>query len=211
MRSARIACGIALLFSATVASANTNVLIRLESDGRSGREFFVDECLVRGLTNTIPLNDLRKWAVTTMSRYSHFESRKKDKGDDYSLLSTVPKTAVLKQIYKIHEKTPSCRPATIPKEIWETEDADRVMTSFAKKWSVTKKEAALRWSTISLPSAKPSITFYRSANRTIQAISIRWYLYSVIIGDSNFEMKPLSKPFYFEEFAPGLYGIAGYK
>ncbi len=46
------------LLGLLVCSASTNVIVVSESDDRSGRAFFLKECLIRGLTNTIQIEEL---------------------------------------------------------------------------------------------------------------------------------------------------------
>src|SRR6266511_5804825 len=55
-------------------SSETNVLIIPAGDKRAGRVYFVDECLTRGLTNSISLSDLRKWATNTAQLYQRKEA-----------------------------------------------------------------------------------------------------------------------------------------
>ena len=59
---------VVMLVPASVRSDNTNVLIIPKGDGRAGAIFFVDECLTRGLTNTMSVGELRKWVSPVESK-----------------------------------------------------------------------------------------------------------------------------------------------
>src|SRR5688572_3259786 len=74
--SAKLALGGVLLsFLIELAhGAETNVLIIPPEDKRAGAVFFVDECLTRGLTNSISISDLRKWATSTIQLYKNKEA-----------------------------------------------------------------------------------------------------------------------------------------
>lgn len=186
--------------------ADTNTLVIKKSDERPGARFFVDECLTRGLTNSISLSDLRTWATNTIEVYrrreaadSNAEERRHDKVGD----EDVPDS-----IKDMPKRTPSCRilrPSTIVDADWE-----ELVAAFSKVGTIPASEAEDRLLTMVADRGPPAIGFYRSSQGVIEAVTIRWYLYGVLVGGPSFT--PDWKPWYQRKLADGVYlWHGGYK
>jgi hypothetical protein len=185
--------------------ADTNVLIIPRGDHRAGAVFFVDECLTRGLTNSISISDLRKWATNTILVYQQREavSTSTNKVSYPSVLQAdVPQI-----IRTIQSRIPSCRnEKTVPIKGW-----DEFVKQYSKLLGVSKEEAERRLRTIGPDPEPPQIGFWRSSEGAIEAVTISWYIYGVIVGPESFKPNWEHAPWYYRKLAEGIYLYHGYK
>jgi hypothetical protein len=195
-----------LLLRIPAQCGETNVLIIPAGDTRAGAVFFVDECLTRGITNSISVGDLRRWATNLIQRYQQLPhplagTNAVERQLRAPLASDVPET-----IKSIQNRIPACRSAQpLPKEI------DQMMESLAKAWAVSKEEAEARISTIGPDNDPPHVDFWRSPQGTIEAVTINWYIYGVIVGPETYEPAWKYAPWYHRKLADGIYLWHGYK
>src|SRR5580658_8503359 len=91
--------------------ADTNVLIIPRGDRRAGAVFFVDECLTRGLTNSISIRDLRTWATNVLQRYKRRQPLVTGTNAGEKQYSSLLSTDVPETIRSIQNRIPSCRSA----------------------------------------------------------------------------------------------------
>jgi hypothetical protein len=196
-----------LLLGVPAHCADTNVLIIPAGDTRPGAVFFVDECLTRGLTNSISIRDLRTWATNVIQRYNQRQPPVTGTNADENLYLLSP-TDVPEAIRSIQDRTPSCRSAQpMPKiEGW-----DKYMEIWSKSAGISKKEAEERWLTLDPDPDPPKVDFWRSDQGTIEAIGISWYEYGVIVGPESFKPKWEHDPWYYRKLEDGIYLYHGYK
>ena len=192
--------------AAQARSGNTNVLIIPSGDQRAGAIFFTDECLTRGLTNSISIGDLRKWATNTIRKYQEREAKAAASQSSAGKHSRVLEADVPETIRSIQERIPSCRSdAPVPIDGW-----DKFVKEYSKAWSVSEEEAGRMLRTIGPDPARPEVVFWRSTAGAIQAVDIRWYIYGVVVGPESF--KPdWDAPWYHRKLADGVYLWHGYK
>ena len=188
-------------------SANTNVIIIPEGEKRAGAVFFVDECLTRGLTNSISLVELRKWATNTIQLYK----RKDNAGANFTSErnSRVRARDVPDRINQIQTRIPSCRHAKSSKELQALEGYREMISIYAKRWGVTTEEADKRLRTLGPNKESPRVLLVRSEEGVIKAVSIQWYLYGIIIGPDSYRHD--GKPWYKRKLADGVYLWHGHK
>lgn len=104
--------------------AETNILIIPKGDTRAGAVFFVDECLTRGLTNSISTGDLRKWATNTITLYQQRESGLAANNAAQRRYPSVLAKDVPEAIKHIQDLVPSCRSDEPTARTKEEEKAD---------------------------------------------------------------------------------------
>jgi hypothetical protein len=195
-----------LLLRVPAHCAETNVLIIPAGDTRAGAVFFIDECLTRGITNSISIGDLRGWATNLIQRYQQLppplaSTNAVERQLRVPLASDVPET-----IKSIQNRIPSCRSAKpLPKEL------DQAVESLSKVWAVSKEEAKARICTIEPDNDPPEVEFRRSSQGTIEAVTISWYIYGVAVGPETFEPEWEHAPWYHRKLADGIYLWHGYK
>lgn len=197
-----------VFLSSLVVSANcadTNVLIIPGRDHRAGAVFFVDECLTRGLTNSISISDLRKWAISTILVYQQREAVATSTNSfNYP---SVLEADVPQVIRTIQNRIPSClSEKAIPIKDW-----DEFVQQYSKTLGVPKAEAERRLRTIGPDPDPPQIGFWRSSQGAIEAVTISWYLYGVIVGPESFKPNWEHAPWYHRKLAEGIYLYHGYK
>jgi hypothetical protein len=69
MRSITIILLLLSVSSLEIFGAETNTLLVFHAEKRAGAMIFVDECLARGLTNSMAVAELCAWATNTIQRY----------------------------------------------------------------------------------------------------------------------------------------------
>ena len=136
-----------LLLRASARCAETNVLLISDGDTRAGAVFFVDECLTRGLTNSISIRDLRAWATNVIQRYNQRLPPVTGTNVDEKLYSLSP-TDVPEAIKSIQDRTPSCLSKQAMLEIEKMEGGDKFIGIWSKAAGISKKEAEERWATL---------------------------------------------------------------
>jgi hypothetical protein len=185
--------------------ADTNVLIIPSGDHRAGAIYFVDECLTRGLTNSISVSDLRKWATNTIRVYQQREAvSAKTNTVRHSLVIDADVPQIIRTI---QSRIPSCRneePAPI--DGW-----DEFVKQYSKSFAISREEAERRLRTIGPDPDPPTIDFWRSSLGNIEAVTITWYIYGVIIGPESFKPEWEHDPWYHRKLADGIYLWHGYK
>lgn len=188
--------------------SDTNVLIIPSGDHRAGAIFFVDECLTRGLTNSISICDLRKWATNTIRVYQEGESKMAASCQSIVIrYDRVRKADIPEAIQSIQEHIPSCRSdKPIP-----FDGLDKLLEAYSQAWSVSKEEALRRLNTIKPDSGNPRVGFCRSTADDIEAVSISWYDYGVMVGPESFKPEWEHTPWYERKLADGIYLWHGYK
>lgn len=160
--------------------ADTNVLIIPSGDHRAGAIYFVDECLTRGLTNSISIGDLRKWATNTIRIYQQREAASVN-------TNTVRYPSVLEAdvpecIRTMQSHIPCCRSdEPMPIKGW-----DEFVKQYSKSLAISKEEADRQLRTIGPDPVPPAVDFWRSSSGAIEAVTITWYIYGVIVGPESF-------------------------
>ena len=170
---------------AAVATAKTNEVLAFNAEKRAGAVIFVDECLARGLTNSIALPSLREWTTNTIQRYRKGELVLATNNSPSKKYTSVAKSDIPKPINAMQENIPSC------------------------KFSYADKTNAFH--TITADRKPPEVTFFRDATGDIEALSISWYAYGVLVGAHSFEPQWEHKPWYQRKVADGVYLVHGYK
>src|SRR5271170_1187302 len=146
--------------------AETNILIIPSGDHRAGAIYFVDECLTRGVTNSISISDLRKWATNIVRIYQQREAiaAKTNTVRQSSVLAAdVPKT-----IQTMQSRIPACR-SDQPMQI---EGWDQFVNQWRKSLAISKEEAERRLRTIGPDTDPPTVSLWRSPQGDIEAVSI---------------------------------------
>jgi hypothetical protein len=195
-----------LLLRVPARCADTNILIISADDTRAGAVFFVDECLTRGITNSISIGDLRGWATNLIQRYQQLphplaSTNAVERRFQSPLAADVPEA-----IKSIQSRIPSCRSAKpLPKEL------DQAVEQLSKVWAVSKEEAEVRICTLGPDTDPPQVEFWRSSQGTIEAVTINWYIYGVIVGPETFKPDWEHTPWYNRKLADGIYLWHGYK
>jgi hypothetical protein len=185
--------------------AETNILIIPSGDHRAGDIYFVDECLTRGVTNSISIGDLRKWATNIVRIYQQREASAEK-------TNTVRQSSVLaadvpKAIQTMQSRIPACRSdQPMPIEGW-----DQFVNQWRKSLAISKEEAERRLRTIGPDTDPPTVWLWRSPQGDIEAVSIYWYIYGVIVGPESFEPEWEHAPWYHRKLADGIYLWHGYK
>ena len=192
----------------TACCGGTNVLIIPKGDTRAGAIFFVDECLTRGLTNSISITDLRKWATNTIQHYRRLEASSAKSTAAAKQTQLLLAADVPDNIRTIQTRIPSCRSmGAMPKiDGW-----DKILESYSKAWSVSKEEAEARLRTIGPHMEPPTVGLRRSSQDAIEAVTITWYLYGVIVGPESFKPEWDHPPWYHRKLTEGIYLWHGYK
>jgi hypothetical protein len=206
-RLAGFLAAVVMLVPASVRSDNTNVLIIPKGDGRGGAIFFVDECLTRGLTNTMSVGELRKWATNTIITYREREATLAASQSDAKMLSRVEETDIPEAVRTMQDHIPSCRsdePVSI--DGWDT-----LVTVYSEAWAIPKEEASRRLRTIGPDSKQPRVGFLRSTSGAMRAVTLSWYIYGVMIGPESFTPEWEHAPWYHRKLADGIYLWYGYK
>ncbi len=206
-RLAGVLVAVVMLVPASVRSDNTNVLLIPKGERRAGAIFFVDECLTRGLTNTMSLGELRKWATNTITTYREREAPLAVTQRDAKMLSHVEETDIPEAIRAMQDHIPSCRsdePVSI--EGWDT-----LVTVYSEAWAVPKEEASRRLRTIGPDSKQPRVGFLRSTTGAMRAVTVSWQIYGVMIGPESFTPDWEQAPWYHRKLADGIYLWHGYK
>ncbi len=206
-RLAGFLAAVVMLVPASVRSDNTNVLTIPKGDGRAGAIFFVDECLTRGLTNTMSVGGLRKWATNTIITYREREATLAATQSDAKMLSRVEETDIPEAIRAMQDHIPSCRsdePVSI--DGWDT-----LVTVYSEAWAVPKEEASRRLRTIGPDSKQPRVGFLRSTSGAMRAVTVSWSIYGVMIGPESFTPEWDHAPWYHRKLADGIYLWHGYK
>ena len=196
----RIFVVVALLIVRANGAAETNVLVIPDTDKRAGAMFFVDECLTRGITNSILIGDLQKWATNTIRVYQQRESGSTNR----KRYDHVSATEIPDAVKSIQTRIPSCRG---PK--YSFDGFEKLVKTQSAALSITEEEASNRLRTLSPDSKPPRVGFYRSSEGDIQAVTIGWYFYSVIVGPSDFRYR--ADPWYKRNLADGIYLTYRYK
>ena len=104
-----VTCFLILVLGVAARCGETSTLIIPTGDTRAGAVFFVDECLTRGVTNSISIDDLRTWATNLVRHYQQLQpiaagTNAVEKPYPRLLLADLPKAIQL-----IQNHTPSCR------------------------------------------------------------------------------------------------------
>lgn len=189
--------------------ADTNVLIIPSGDHRAGAIFFVDECLTRGLTNSISISDLRKWATNTIQVYRQKEAVLTKSTTNMMRYRSVLDADVPVTIRSIQSLIPSCRSEeSMP---FKVKEWDESVKQYSKNLAISKEEAERQLRTIGPDPDPPKVGFYRSSQDVIQAVTISWYIYGVIIGPESFKPEWEHAPWYHRTLADGVYLWHGYK
>jgi hypothetical protein len=199
-----------LLLGAPARCAETNILMIPAGDDRAGAVFFVDECLTRGLTNSISIRDLRAWATNVIQRYNQRQPPVTWTNIDEKLYSLSP-ADVPEAIKSIQNRTPSCLSVQVISEMEKMKEWDQLMEFYSKAWGVSKKEAEKRYASLDPDSDPPKVDFWRSKQRAIEAISIYWYEYGIIVGPESFKPEWEHPPWYHRKLDDGVYLYHGYK
>jgi hypothetical protein len=100
MRSTTIILLLLWVSSLELFGAETNTLLVFHAEKRAGAMIFVDECLARGLTNSMAVAELRAWATNTIQRYQQPSKNR------YAL---VPDSDIPKSVQMLQTRIPSCR------------------------------------------------------------------------------------------------------
>ena len=199
----RILCIFTTLLGCLMASADsaqTNVLVAPNGYDRGAAVFFIDECLTRGLTNSISISDLRAWATNMIHVYQRRESVAAETNATKKRYSSVLVEDVPEAIRSMQTRIPSCRTPPPQSEDWE-----KFVESFSKMRSISKKDASDALCTYVPDSKSPRVGFWRSAQGTIEAVTITWYLYGIIVGPETFKAEWGYDPYYHIKLADGLY------
>lgn len=186
--------------------ADTNVLTIPKGDSRAGAVFFVDECLTRGLTNSISIKDLRKWATNTIQRYQSLETRMAKSTTAAKLNYSVAVSDIPNSIATIQTRVPSCK-STDAKP--KSDGWNEILEMYSKAWAVSEEEAEARLRTIGPDRDPPKTTLWRSSIGTIEAVAISWHKYGIIVGPESFKAE--WEPWYQRKLADGIYLWHGYK
>jgi hypothetical protein len=196
--------------SVSICLADTNILIIPKGDERVAAVFFIDECLTRGISNSISIKNLRKWATSTIHLYQQRESLLATNNAAEKRYSSVLPAEIPKTITTIQNRTPACRTY----KPLEDERLKEAVELFSKVWSVSKGEAADRLSTVSPDPDPPSVEFYRSPRGAIKAVTIDWYDYGIIVGPPDFKWNSNRENaglFYEKKLEEGIFLWHGYK
>jgi hypothetical protein len=79
---------------------DTNNLLVFDAEKRPGGRIFIDECLTRGLTNSMTLTELRAWATNAIQKYNHLP--------DFKTVS-ITNGDVPKAVETLQMSIPSCK------------------------------------------------------------------------------------------------------
>jgi len=188
--------------------ADTNVLVIPKEYDRAGAIFFVDECLTRGLTNSISIDDLRKWATNTILLYQRRETVLTNTNGAPKPYLSVLAADVPEAIRTMQTRIPSCKSSKPSQKI---EGWEKALELYSKAWAVSKEEVENRLRTIGPDSEPPKVGFYRSSQGAIEAVTISWYIYGVTIGPEPFKPDREHEYWYQRKLADGVYLWHGYK
>jgi hypothetical protein len=168
-----LVCVIVVLLSLSlrpVFAVDTNDVVVFQSEKRPGAVIFVDECLTRGITNSMSFADLRAWATNVLGHYQQTRD------------TTIPKSDIIDSLQK---HTPSCR------------------FSYAS--------ATNDFFTIGPDLEPPTVSFFQGNSGSVEAVSIRWYIYGIIVGPESFSPTWEHAPWYHRKLSDGIYLWHGYK
>src|SRR2546427_1170308 len=140
--------------------ADTNILVIPGADKRAGAIFFVDECLTRGLTNSISLGDLRQWATNTIQLYQRRESVLARTKATQKRYPSVLAADVPESVRTIQTRIPSCRSSEPTPQIVNSE---KFLENYSKVLAVSKEEAEKRLRTIGPEMEPPKVGFFRAS------------------------------------------------
>ena len=198
----------ALLLSASpVFSANTNVIVISKTDKRAGAVFFMDECFMRGLTNSISLVELRKWATNTIQIYQ--PRMNADKAAGRKLKGSVRAQHIPRTVKEIQTRIPSCRHEETAAELRTSEGYSGFIASYAQGLGVSIEEAEARMRTLSPDDSPPRVNLLIAEDGKIEAVSISWYIYGVVVGPKSY--KDDDPAWYQRKIEEGIYILHGYK
>ena len=153
----------------------TSSLLTFSADKRPGAIIFTDECLARGLTNSMTLAELRAWATNVIEHYSQ--------RSDFRTVA-LSKSDVPKAVLTLQTRIPSC------KHSYPRTPSD--------------------YDTIAPDPTPPVVAFERDRSGHIEAVSISWRGYGVIVGQESFVPKWDYKPWYSRKLTDGVYLWHGY-
>jgi hypothetical protein len=185
MHTTRIILLLLFMSIVAVSMAETNAVLVFHAEKRAGAVVFVDECLTRGLTNSMSLAELRQWATNTIQRYRRLESILATNKTPSKRYDLVKSSDIPKALLTLHTNMPSCK------------------FSYAA--------ATNDFSTIGPTPSPCTVSFFRSDSGEIEALSIYWYIYGVIVGPESFVAKWVHDPWYHRKLADGVYLWHGYK
>jgi len=193
-------------FAGITYCADTNILVVPKGDNRAAAFFFVDECLSHGLTNSISLVDLRKWAMATVEKYQRWELALATSSAVVKEYHSVLPVDIPESIKTIQSRIPSCRSTEAMSQI---EGWGKMVEAYSEYWAVSKEEAENKLRTLHPDAEAPAVEFVRSSDRSIKAIAISWYIYGIVVGSESFKLN--WEPYYQRKLADGIYLVHGYK
>jgi hypothetical protein len=185
MHTARIILILLFMSIAAVSMAETNAALVFHAEKRAGAVVFVDEGVTRGLSNSMSLSELRQWATNTIQRYRRWESIPATNKAPSKRYDFVKSGDIPKALLTLHANIPSCR------------------FSYAA--------ATNDFYTIGPTPSPCTVSFFRSESGEIEAVSIYWYIYGVIVGSESFVAHWENEPRYHRKLADGVYLWHGYK
>jgi hypothetical protein len=197
-----------LLLRVPARCADTNILVIPAEDTRAGDVFFMDECFTRGLTNSISIGDLRAWATNLIQRYQLEQPALAGTNANEKQYPPLLPADIPEAIRSIQSRIPSCRSA---KPMPNIEGRDKFLESYSKAWAVSKEEAEGQLRTIGPDQEQPTVDFWRASSGVIEAVTISWYSYGVIVGPESFKPEWEHDPWYHRKLADGIYLWHGYK
>ncbi len=162
---------------------DTNMLV-FRDEKRGGLDLFVDECLSRGVTNSIGIKELVGWATNVIDYYQRLESSEPRRNETNKQSNLVEASKIPESIFRIMQRIPACKYSyeMLPGKYW-----------------------------IMRPDAKPPEVYLgRNSTGQIDCIVISWYMYGVAVGPKSFR-STLEPPFYQRKIADGVYLFHGYK
>jgi hypothetical protein len=195
------------LLGARNGHADTNVLIIPIADNRAGAVFFIDECLTRGLTNSISIGDLRAWATNIIQRYQQQELLLTGTNANQKQYSLPLPRDIPQAIRSIQNRIPSCRST---KPLPNAVGLDKLAESLSKVCGVSRQEAEAWLATIGPDKDPPEVDFWRSPQGRIEAVTISWYIYGIIVGPDSFKPDWEHAPWYSRKLVDGIYLWHGY-
>ncbi len=156
------------------APAGTNMLV-FTGEKRGPKILFEDECLPRGLTNAMSLQEIQRWATNAIEREKKIEAEKNDKKGRHDYLNDADVPEVIR---------------TMNQRIPSVEVPFPIMTNWYLVWRPDP--------------SPPKVGFVRSPTDEIVAVRIGWDLDAFEVGAKSFEAK-VEPPVIPRKLADGIY------
>jgi hypothetical protein len=156
-----------------------NMLV-FKGEKRDSARILVDECLTRGISNSLSIHELTRWAINVIDKEQKIEA---DGGRKMSRRTPLNQNDIPEALRGLSKRIPSVKYAL------------NIMP---------------QWYLIVQPDlSPPTFNFVRNQTGKIVAIDIGWHIYGILVGQKSFSPK-LSELIYQHKIADGVYAYHGY-